>query len=50
MSEQSVHQQNQTNKEEIEQQNIYIYKKGEINYENIKICRQLCSDILRVGS
>lgn len=46
MSEQSVQQQNQNSKEEIEQQSIY--EKGEFNYEKIKICRQLCSDILRV--
>jgi hypothetical protein len=46
MSEQHSHQQNKNSKEEIEQQRIY--KKGEINYEKFKICRQLCSDILRV--
>lgn len=45
MSEQSVHQQKKT--DVTEQQNIYI-KKGDNYYEKIKICRQLCSDILRV--
>lgn len=44
MSEQSVHQ--QSKKDEIEQQSIY--QKGEIYYEKYKICRQFCSDILRV--
>lgn len=44
MSEQLVHQQNSN--QETEQQSIY--QKGEIYYEKIKICRQFCSDILRV--
>ena len=48
MSEQHAHQQKRNNKEETEQQSIY--KKGEIKYEKFKICRQLCSDILRVRS
>lgn len=47
MSEQPVRQQNSNQEiEETQQQNIY--QKGEIYYEKIKICRQFCSDILRV--
>lgn len=45
MSEQFAHQQN--NSKEIEQQNKFN-EKGEKYYENIKISRQFCSDILRV--
>lgn len=46
MSGQSVHQQNTIEKSE--QQNNYI-QKGDIKNVKIKISRQFCPDILRVG-
>lgn len=46
MSGQSVHQQNIIEKSE--QQNNYI-QKGDIKNVKIKISRQFCPDILRVG-
>lgn len=46
MSGQSVHQQNAI--VESEQQNNNI-QKGDINNDKIKISRQFCPDILRVG-
>ncbi len=46
MSGQSVRQQNKIG--EYEQQNNYI-QKGDIKNDKIKISRQFCPDILRVG-